>query len=193
MQLDRLITFHKTLGDKTRLRIIALLHSGPLHGQAIAGKLALTPATISHHLTKLRDCGLVYERRDKNTIYYHLDQKKLLQMSQAVIKMGDETMDKQLVTVEEKNKVLQNFFTSDGKIKTLPAQRKKKLIILDYLARKLEKGRLYEEKELNEFIKQFHEDFATIRREFIMCYFMTRENNKYELNPEEMWKVGFSN
>lgn len=50
MQLDRLVNFHKTVGDKTRLRIIGLLKEGPLHGQAIAGKLGLTPPTISHHI-----------------------------------------------------------------------------------------------------------------------------------------------
>jgi hypothetical protein len=55
------------------------------------------------------------------------------------------------------------------------------------MALQLEKGRKYSEKELNAFIKNFHEDFATIRREFIMHQIMFRENEIYELNPEEMW------
>ena len=41
MQLNELVNFHKTIGDKTRIRIISLLKEGPLHGQAIAGKLGL--------------------------------------------------------------------------------------------------------------------------------------------------------
>lgn len=36
MQLDRIVNFHKTIGDKTRIRIICLLKEEHLHGQAIA-------------------------------------------------------------------------------------------------------------------------------------------------------------
>lgn len=55
------------------------------------------------------------------------------------------------------------------------------------MAEQLEFGRKYSEKEINEFIKQYHDDFATIRREFIMHQFMYREDGVYELNPKEMW------
>ncbi|QXJ36781.1 hypothetical protein BV455_03993 [Parageobacillus caldoxylosilyticus] len=46
MQLSRLVNFYKNLDDPTRIRIIALLRHGSLHGQAIAGKLGLKPPTI---------------------------------------------------------------------------------------------------------------------------------------------------
>lgn len=55
------------------------------------------------------------------------------------------------------------------------------------MAEKLTPGTVYSEQELNEFIKQYHEDYATIRREFIMHQFMYREHDQYELNPTEMW------
>jgi hypothetical protein len=58
---------------------------------------------------------------------------------------------------------------------------------LEYIVSQLDKDRKYTEKELNEFIKGYHEDFATLRREFIMHQFMFRENEIYELNPQEMW------
>ncbi|WP_368505404.1 metalloregulator ArsR/SmtB family transcription factor [Alkalihalophilus sp. As8PL] len=190
MQLNRLVNFHKTLGDKTRIQIIALLRDGPLHGQAIAGKLGLTPPTISHHLTKLRDIAIVYQRREKNTIYFHLDEKKLESMAGAITRLGGEKeMDPFKVEDTEKYKVIQNFFDQAGRLKTIPAQRKKKLIILEHLASKLKVGTTYSEKEINEFIKQYHEDFATIRREFVMCQFMHRDKGLYQLNPEEMWLV----
>ncbi|MET3207797.1 UNVERIFIED_CONTAM: hypothetical protein ABIC26_000733 [Paenibacillus sp. PvR008] len=75
----------------------------------------------------------------------------------------------------------------DGKLRQIPSQYKKKLIVLQMLAEKLEPGRVYPERELNEWIKQYHEDFATIRRELIMHQFMYREREMYELNPREMW------
>ncbi|WEG14420.1 metalloregulator ArsR/SmtB family transcription factor [Pullulanibacillus sp. KACC 23026] len=188
MQLDRLVNFHKTMGDETRIKIIALLKEGPLHGQAIAGKLGLTPSTISHHLTKLRDVAIIYSRRDKNTIYYYLDERKLDYMAKSILNLGNEKEGFQ-VEPEEKAKIIQNFLLPDGRLKQIPAQRKKKLIILEYMVKRLEKGRKYKEKEINEFIRQFHEDFATIRREFIMCQFMTRQDGIYELNPVEMWMI----
>ncbi|GAB1805892.1 hypothetical protein PMEGAPR236_09840 [Priestia megaterium] len=47
------------------------------------------------------------------------------------------------------------------------------------------------EKEVNEHIKKYHEDYATIRRELIMQHFMYRQSGEYELNPKEMWPVIF--
>lgn len=90
---------------------------------------------------------------------------------------------------QEKVRVIKNFTLPDGRVKTLPAQRKKKLIILEYMLRGIEQGRVYSEKEINEHIRQFHEDFATVRREFVMCQFMFRQNGQYELNPKEMWPL----
>lgn len=91
------------------------------------------------------------------------------------------------VTEEERASIINNFFTKDGKLKNYPAQRKKKLVVLSHMAKGLEFGKVYPEKEINEYLKQFHEDYATLRREMIMCQYMYRENNQYELNPVELW------
>ncbi|SFB06947.1 hypothetical protein SAMN04488072_106181 [Lentibacillus halodurans] len=190
MQLNKIVHFHKTIGDKTRIQIIALLKDGPLHGQAIAGKLGLTPPTISYHLTKLKEIDVIYQRRDKNTIYFHLNEKQLTFMAEAIIRIGGESeMDEYYVDEKEKYKVIQNFFAQDGSLKSIPAQRKKKLVVLEHLIKGLQKGKIYHEKEINDYIKQFHEDFATIRREFVMYGFMTRQGGEYELNPEELWLI----
>ncbi|WP_217588398.1 metalloregulator ArsR/SmtB family transcription factor [Lentibacillus saliphilus] len=190
MQLDRLVRFHKTLGDKTRIRIIALLKNGPLHGQAIAGKLKLKAPTISHHIAKLKDIDVIYQRRDKNTIYFHLNERKLEQMSTAINRIGGEHMFEVFdINEEEKAKLIRNFTEKDGRLKQLPAQRKKKLVLLEYMLGGLEQGQSYEEKDINAHIQQYHDDFATIRREWIMAQFMYRENGIYEMNPRDMWPV----
>jgi biotin operon repressor len=189
LQLNRIVSFYKTMGDPTRVRIIALLANGPLHGQAIAGKLGLTPPTITHHLKKLRDIHVVFEKRDKNTIYFHLNEKIIREHAKELTQMLEKKEDlSNMVELSlEKQKVIQNFFTKDGKLKNIPSQRKKRLMIFEHIVQGLEPGKKYAEKELNEYIKQFHEDYATIRREFIINQFMYRENGIYELNPEEMW------
>lgn len=194
MQLDRIVAFHKTMGDPTRIRIIALLAKGPLHGQAIAGKLGLTPPTITHHVKKLRDINVIYERRDKNTIYFHLNESVIKQQANSLSRLIDKKEDEVEVLLTqntERQKVIANFFTKEGGLKTIPAQRKKKLIVFEYMVRGLKAGKKYPEIELNEYIRQFHEDYATIRREFIINHYMYRENGVYELNPEEMWAQPF--
>lgn len=189
MQLNKIVEFHKALGDLTRIRIIALLQQGPLHGQAIAGKLGLKPPTITHHIAKLREVGLIKEQRDKNTIYFSLNTKILESSAKAILTVGTggEANMEMEVTPEERAAIINNFFTKDGKLKTYPAQRKKKLVVLAHMVKGLEFGKVYPEKEINEYLKQFHEDYATLRRELIMCQYMYRENNQYELNPIELW------
>jgi hypothetical protein len=191
LQLSRLVNFYKTLGDPTRIRIIALLRHGPLHGQAIAGKLGLKPPTITHHMAKLRDIGLINERREKNTIYFSLNIKNLENSATAILNLVSEHQKNiELKTNEfERNQVIKNFFTFGGKLKQIPAQRKKKIIVLAHIVKGLKIGVTYDEKEINDYLKQFHEDYATLRRELVMNHFMYRENNKYELNPPELWII----
>jgi hypothetical protein len=194
VQLDKVVSYHKALADPTRIKILILLANGELKGQDLADKLGVTPATITHHATKLRAASLINERRDKNTIYFSLNHYFIKNNATATEHLiyrkansngGTDIMHDDQKRMKET--VIKNFFTSEGKLKSIPAQLKKKLIILEHLVSKLEKGRKYSEKEINEFIKTFHEDFATLRREFIMHQFMFRENQIYELNPQEMW------
>ncbi|NBC71536.1 metalloregulator ArsR/SmtB family transcription factor [Paenibacillus sacheonensis] len=196
MQLDKIVNYHKALADPTRVRMLILLSEGEMTGQTLAEKLCLSPATITHHAAKLRAVSLIHERRDKNAIYFSLDRYFLKQYESslgAILAKPASTEFKEMEPMDEKNErmkqsVLRNFFTADGKLKHIPAQLKKKRIVLEDLAERLEEGRKYSEKELNEFIKLVHPDFATIRREFIMHAYLYREQEVYERNPREMWE-----
>ncbi|MBM7586604.1 DNA-binding transcriptional ArsR family regulator [Bacillus pakistanensis] len=190
MQLNKQVSFYKTLGDSTRLKIIYILSSGRLHVGAIAGKLGLTPPTISHHFSKLKEINLVYSRREKNTMYYYLNEKVMKHHAQVLLNITQWREEENTMSDDrekEKQKVLNNFFTPDGKLKSIPAQRKKKLFVFEHMVEGLKTGVKYEEKAMNEYIKRFHDDFATIRREFIINQYMFREAGIYELNPKELW------
>ncbi|WP_100488377.1 metalloregulator ArsR/SmtB family transcription factor [Sporolactobacillus pectinivorans] len=190
MQINRIVEFYKALGDLTRIRIIALLQQGPLHGQAIAGKLSLKPPTITHHIAKLREVGLIKERRDKNTIYFSLDTKALESSAKAILSLGKKEGGSEMsVTEAERAAILSNFFTPEGRLKNIPAQRKKRLVVLSHIVKGLEFGRIYPEKEISEYLRQFHPDYATLRRELIITQFMYRKNGQYELNPPELWDL----
>lgn len=191
VQLDKIVNYHKALADPTRLRILLLLSNGEMHGQALAEKLNLSQPTVTHHASKLREAALIKERRDKNTVYFKLNPEFIKEGAEAslqfVFSKGANIVDNESPDQRLKDTVLRNFFSKEGRLRQIPAQYKKKLIALQFMVEKLEPGVVYTEKEINEFIKNFHEDFATIRREFIMHQFMYRENDKYELNPREIW------
>lgn len=185
MQLNRLVEAHKALGDPNRLRIVLLLAVGPLSGQELAEKLGLAPATVTHHMKPLRQVGLVKEARNRNTIYFQLDEVYLKERLDELIRRVEQV--KKNNKADERERVIQNFFDAEGRLKAIPAQRKKKLIVFEHLLTGLEMGREYTEKEIDEHIKRFHEDHCTIRREFIMNNYMYRENAVYSLNPQELW------
>lgn len=191
MQLEKIVNYHKALADPTRLRLLLLLSQGEMHGQALAEKLNLSQPTVTHHAAKLREAALIKERRDKNTVYFKLNPEFINKGAEAslqfIFSKGGGSMEEQSPESSLKESVLRNFFSKDGRLRQIPAQYKKKLIALQFMVEKLEPGVVYTEKEINDFIKQYHEDFATIRREFIMHQFMYRENDKYELNPREVW------
>ncbi len=191
VQLDKMVAFHKALADPTRIRILFLLKKGPMHGQALAEKLRVSAPTITHHMAKLRHAALVKEARDKNTIYFELDPYFFEQGSRALLEALFDSRPRQEELMDQderlKQSVLANFFAEDGKLKQIPAQRKRKLIVFEHLLKGLKPGEQYSEKQINEYIQQFHDDYCTIRREFIVNHYMYRENGIYELNPVEMW------
>jgi len=84
--------------------------------------------------------------------------------------------------------VLRSFITEQGCITHLPAQLKKKLIVLEHLTNQLDAEKTYTEKEINAFIKPLNEDFATIRRELYIHRFVNRENEIYEVNDRREWR-----
>jgi hypothetical protein len=77
------------------------------------------------------------------------------------------------------NRVLSNFLTDDGRLRTIPAKHSKLLVVLDHLAQEFEPGRTYAEAEVNETLQRFHPDFAALRRYLVENDFMTREDSRY--------------
>jgi len=75
-------------------------------------------------------------------------------------------------------KVLRDFFEGT-RLKEIPASRKKRSVILRWLATQFEQGILYKEAQVNEIIERHHPDTAWLRRELIAEKLMQRENGMY--------------
>lgn len=76
-------------------------------------------------------------------------------------------------------KTLANFFDRAGKLKALPAQHRKRGIVLERLVQEFAPGRAYPEREVNEILRRFHDDVASLRRELIAWRFLVRKAGVY--------------
>ncbi len=63
----------KALSDPTRRAILDLLKGGALTAGDIGAHFDMTGATVSHHLSVLKDAGLVTDDRRGKFIYYDLN------------------------------------------------------------------------------------------------------------------------
>ncbi|WP_169732337.1 DUF2087 domain-containing protein [Cohnella thermotolerans] len=104
--------------------------------------------------------------------------------------MTDQQINTSTLIKNEKlrKSVLSNFFENNGRLKHLPSKLKKRLIVLEYLTNQLDTAKTYSELELNEIIKAYHDDYATIRRELFIHKFVNRENGIYVVNNREDWR-----
>lgn len=175
------VSFFKSLADERRLRIVGLLAEEPRCGRELATEIGVSPANITHHMRLLKSAGLVRERREKPYTIYSLDLSRLQKTLKSLAKRE---AVKQFALPEDlpqrERKVIETFFDGD-KLKAIPAQRRKKEIVFEEILRRLPRRKTYPEKDLSEMLKAFHSDFCTIRREFIMGRYMTREAGVYEL------------
>lgn len=63
----------KALGDPTRRAILTLLKNGSMTAGEIGAHFPITGASVSHHLSVLRNAGLISDVRSGTYIYYELN------------------------------------------------------------------------------------------------------------------------
>ncbi|MFY1633272.1 ArsR/SmtB family transcription factor [Solwaraspora sp. WMMB335] len=77
------VALFRSLGDETRLRIVARLAAGEARVVDLTGELGLAQSTVSKHLACLRDCGLVDYRVEGRQSFYALTRPELLDLLSA--------------------------------------------------------------------------------------------------------------
>ncbi len=66
-------TTFKALSDANRRNILILLKDGKMSAGDIADKFEMTNATVSYHLSQLKNADLITESKYKNFVYYDLN------------------------------------------------------------------------------------------------------------------------
>jgi len=171
-----LLEFFKALADANRLRIIGLLAQKELSGEQLAEILNVRPSTISHHLAKLVRTGLVSTRTKSYYTIYRFEPKVLEALSERLL--SSETLPAVAENIDiaaYDRKVLNNYLLPDGRLKEIPTQQKKLLVILKHIIQAFEPERRYSEKQVNAILTRYHEDYARLRRELVNFHMLGRE------------------
>ncbi len=179
MNRETAIRVFKCLSDASRLNILSALRNGEAYGELLAERLGLSSSTLSFHMKKLEEAGLVTSRKEQYYTIYTLSESLLaLRISELI--QEDFPAEEEARQREEayRRKVL-DAFLEDGQLRSIPVQRKKKLIILQKIAESIEPGRVYDEAAISGIIERFHPDYCTLRRDMISEGILVRENGQY--------------
>lgn len=173
---EELLAFFKALADANRLKILGLLAKEPYSVEQLAEILQIRPSTVSHHLSRLSEVGLVSAKAESYYNIYQLETQALEEKARRLL--NEETFPAITADIDTNaydRKVLNTFTTPDGQIKAFPAQRKKMESILRYVLKSFKPDVVYTEKEVNELLAGYHEDYTTLRRELIEYRMLARE------------------
>ena len=171
-RVERLSRLFSAVGEPARLRILGVLAEREATGTELSDFLGLTPPTVSHHVARLVDVGLVQVTADAQRRRYRLDLSQLRSVPQA--QPADDAPS------DEDAKILRNFFDGD-RLTQIPAARKKRVVVLKHLLERFEPSRDYPEREVNDLLRRAHDDVATLRRELVDYGFMVRDKGVYRL------------
>ena len=137
--------------------------------------LGLHPATISHHIARLREAGLIDARAESYYSVYHLRINAIQSLAKQLFAPGGlASVASDLDATAYDKKVLDDFMTSSGRLKTIPAQRKKRSVILRHIVQDLKPGQRYSERQINNVLKRYHADTAFLRREMVVEKLLAR-------------------
>lgn len=180
-EFEALLQFFKVLADGNRLKLLGILATREYSVEELAALLQVKAPTISHHLAQLKKLELVRMRSDRNTHFYRLDAEKLRALSKGLLsseKMAELVPLTEMESDAWERKVLRDFFEGP-RLKEIPASRKKRSVVLRWLAQLFEPCTRYSEAQVNEILQRHHPDASTLRRELIGEHLMQREQGVY--------------
>jgi hypothetical protein len=186
-EIAALLRFFKALAHESRLRLLGFLAQRARTVQELASLLGLTEPTTSHHLGLLREAGLVTFRVEGNLHWYDFQASELAPLAKSVLSRQNVAHWAGQARAEKPDRLIQNYLESDGRLRLIPASRKKRYPVLAWLAEHFDLDRRYREAEVNQILQTRYWDSATLRRELIGYRMLAREKGVYWRLPEAEW------
>ena len=164
------------LADSTRLKVVAALALGAGTLEDVARTADLPLKDVALAARRLARAGLVH--RDGHALLLHAEQfgaaaRAAAEAAPLPEPLSDDPLENAVLTT----------FVRDGRLTSIPAQRSKRLVVLDHLVRVFEAGVRYPEREVNALLAVWHPDVAALRRYLVDEGLLTREAGVY-------WRTG---
>jgi hypothetical protein len=130
---------------------------------------------VRRHLNRLASAGLASVDDDRRT--YHLAPDTLRTAAREAGPTRDPGLALGAVDHAEEA-VLRQWFVG-GRLKEIPTKRSKRLVVLTRLALEFDVGVRYREREVNETLRRFHPDVASLRRHLVDEGLLSRDHGEY--------------
>lgn len=158
--------------DPVRLAVLGAAALGPVDAARLAAELGVPEHKVERALGRARAVGVISEE-------LRLDVEALRSISAQLPDLAppDPSVVEGSWSTDERE-VLTRFFERD-RLREIPANRSKRLVVLERLAQEFEPGLRYDEREINRRLQLFHPDYAALRRYLVDEGLMTRADGSY--------------
>jgi hypothetical protein len=144
--------------------------------EQIAKVLKIGVSTVSHHLARLADAGLVSAKAESYYSVYRLNTSILRDMAKTLLQQAEKPVISEADHPDAfERKVLSTFTETGGRITSFPVQEKKYLVLVRHVLKAFAPGVRYTEKRVNQILANYNEDTARLRRSLVEFRFMARE------------------
>lgn len=158
--------------DPVRLAVLGAAALGPVDVDAVATQLDLPPHRVEKALGRLRGAGLIDADLTLDTEVLRSISSQLPNLAPA----DDSVLEGPWS--DDERVILARFFERD-RLREIPANRSKRLVVLERIVQEFEPGLRYDEREVNRRLQLFHPDHAALRRYLVDEELMTRADGAY--------------
>src|SRR5262245_7286498 len=167
------------LADELRLRTFAAVVLGVRATEDVSEAAGIPVRETLRALTRLESGGLV--ERTKDGWEPRLGRLRRAALARSTVDPMD--YGHGAVANGDRPAAVLRAFLPYGRLAQMPAQRTKRRIVLDHIARVFEPGVRYAERDVNTLLRAFDDDYATLRRYLVDEGFLARAGGQY-------WRVG---
>jgi len=164
------------LADPARLKVVAALALGAGTIEEVSEASGLPLKDVALAARRLSRAGLVH--RDGHALALHTDR-----FGAAARAAAEAVPPPQPLSDDPAEDAVLSAFVRDGRLVSIPAQRSKRLVVLEHLVRVFEPGVRYPEREVNALLAVWHADVAALRRYLIDEGLLARDAGIY-------WRIG---
>jgi biotin operon repressor len=170
---QELLGFFLALGDRSRLKIVGLLSQQAHTVEQLSDRVGLSESTVSHHLARLSDAGLVSARAKGHYSVYSLEQGTVSDMARRLLTTEClPALARDIDRDAADRKVLASLIGPDGRFTVLPTQEKKLLVLLRHVLRDFEPGVRYNGKKVDAILSRYSDNATRLRRSLVELGFM---------------------